>query len=296
VTIAAGGKLHTANYADYEFFGTIGGAGDVVMGHPLETIGEPHTATWHGTAGHTGATTLVDGMTLVLDGSLTGTSLLTVDFATRINMTSGATKVIKAGSLNVTGQIDLKDNKLITGTPAGSATGGIYSGVQGLVQSGLAGGTWVGSGIITSEPDALNNMTTIGVATGAQILGLGPTDTALFAGQTINGQSTVAMYTYAGDLNLDGTINPDDYALISFNDPDPTATGYYNGDINYDGDINADDFAAIDFNFNNQGAPFPTGSALGDVRAVPEPSVCGLALLLALAGSRSRKRRRRDAL
>jgi hypothetical protein len=233
--------------------------------------------------------------TLVLQSNLTTSSAVSVTGGKlELATGGGSNRVIKAASVAATtgGKIDLQDNKLITATPAGSITAGVYSGVQGLVQSGLNGGTWDGTGIVTGRPDALNNLTTIGVATGEQIFGISATDTALFAGQTILGSDTMAMYTYAGDLNLSGAIDPDDYALISFNDNDPGATGYYNGDINYDGDINADDFALIDFNFNNQGAPFPTGSALTDVSAVPEPSTLGLALVLALAGSRNRKRRR----
>jgi hypothetical protein len=97
------------------------------------------------------------------------------------------------------------------------------------------------------------------------------------------------MYTYAGDANLDGVINPDDYANISFNDPNPNASGYTNGDFNYDAEINADDFAVIDFNFNAQGAPFPTGDALS-IAAVPEVSTGALVLSVA-AGVAMRRRR-----
>src|SRR6185369_6149260 len=112
-------------------------------------------------------------------------------------------------------------------------------------------------------------------------------------GQTVTGASTIAMYTYAGDANLDGTINPDDYANISFNDNNPSASGYYNGDFNYDGDINADDFALIDFNFNAQGAPFPTSSAVASTSAVPEPMGC-TALLLPSSAMLRRRRQRRE--
>jgi hypothetical protein len=169
--------------------------------------------------------------------------------------------------------------------------------VQGLVQSGLNGGAWDGTGIVTSQSDAANGLTTIGVATGAQVRdGLGATATDTWAGQTITGASTLAMYTYAGDLNLDGLVNGDDYASIDFNSSDPNASGYVNGDINYDGVINGDDYAAIDFAVNAQGAPFfasgaaDVGSSSLAVTAVPEPTSLGL--IAAAAGMLLSRRRR----
>src|SRR6185436_6567831 len=107
------------------------------------------------------------------------------------------------------------------------------------------GGAWDGNGIGTS---AATSTTTIGVASAQQVKGLAnPTDTAVFAGQTVTGSDTLVMYTYGGDANLDGKINVDDYGLIDSNVP-------------------------------IQGAPFPTGSGAGlngglnGVTAVPEPA------------------------
>jgi hypothetical protein len=60
-------------------------------------------------------------------------------------------------------------------------------------------------------------LTTLAVSTGAIRNALGPTDTDVFAGQTINGDSTLVMYTWGGDANLDGTINGDDYFNIDSN-------------------------------------------------------------------------------
>jgi len=77
-------------------------------------------------------------------------------------------------------------------------------------------------------------------------VGVGPDET---------GTAVLVKFTYAGDGNLDGVINADDYATIDFYNNDPFATGYWNGDFNYDGEINADDYALIDFNNNAQGAP-----------------------------------------
>ena len=45
------------------------------------------------------------------------------------------------------------------------------------------------------------------VATAEQVLFIGPTDTAVFQGQTVTGATTIAMYTYAGDVNFDGLVD-----------------------------------------------------------------------------------------
>ena len=90
--------------------------------------------------------------------------------------------------------------------------------------------------------------------TGAQIRGLGPTNTDTWAGQTITATSVIAMYTYAGDANFDGRVSGDDYGAIDFNILVPDADGYFNGDFNLDGVINGDDYGVIDFTILAQGA------------------------------------------
>jgi hypothetical protein len=207
-----------------------------------------------------------------------------------------ALKAINTGpiSISTAGKIDIADNKLFTTTAAGNADiNGVYSGVQGEVQRALNGGTWDGGGLTTSMPDAATGLTSIGVATGEQVRGLGPTDTDLFAGQTITGATTIAMYTYAGDANLDGFISGDDYSTIDFN-AGTGADGWVNGDFNYDGIVSGDDYSTIDFNYAAQGAPFPTSGSAGAARiagvtAVPEPA-CGFALLAAALAARRRRR------
>ena len=161
-------------------------------------------------------------------------------------------------------------------------------------------GAWDQPGLTTSMPDAVAGLTTIGIATGQQVRGLGPTDTDTFAGQTITGASVVAMYTYAGDANLDGTIDGGDYGIIDNFAQVPGADGYANGDFNYDAVIDGGDYGIIDNNIQAQGAPFPTsaalsGASLSGATAIPEPastSICAIGLAAAAVLPRCRRHRR----
>jgi beta-glucanase (GH16 family) len=129
---------------------------------------------------------------------------------------SGASKVSSV-RIAVSARLDLRDNKLISNTAAGTATNFIYSGLQGQVQRAYDSQSWDQPGLTTSMPAAQTGLTTIAVSTGAAMRGLGAGETDTFAGQIITGASTVAMYTYAGDANLDGTIDGGDYGVIDNN-------------------------------------------------------------------------------
>jgi len=247
-------------------------------------------------------------------GSLTktGSAALTIKSANIGNLTVNAGTLALAANGTAAGvavvnstivaggaKLDISDNHLVDhSTGVGSATGGVYNGLSGLIQSGRNGGGWGGSGIVTSQSTAVtSNLTSIGIATAQQAKSLASaTDTAVWAGQTVSGSDALVMYTYGGDANLDGKINVDDYGRIDLNIPLGTS-GWYNGDFNYDGKINVDDYGIIDFNIGIQGAPFSTSSTpLGGVAnattfaAVPEPS--SLALLLSGVATLVRRRKR----
>jgi hypothetical protein len=78
------------------------------------------------------------------------------------------------------------------------------------------------------------------------------------AGNNLNGgggAGTNAVFNFRyiqGDLNGDGVIDFDDYAIIDGGFLGGLS-GYANGDVNRDGVIDFDDYAIIDFNFLNQG-------------------------------------------
>ena len=98
------------------------------------------------------------------------------------------------------GRLDLSDNDLIVaagGTDGGTLSGSSYTGVTGLIARGRNGGSWSGSGIVTSQPDAIgvSHRTSLGVATAAQVSHIGTFQTALWNGQTVSGGDTLVMYT-----------------------------------------------------------------------------------------------------
>jgi fibronectin-binding autotransporter adhesin len=207
--------------------------------------------------------------------------------ASSASVTPGISKV---NSLIVNGSatVNLTNNRIITNDAQGTESGSIYSGVQGLVQSGK---------IFTDQALAGSNQTAIGVATAAEAKGLVGTATTLWSGQTIDSNDTLVMYTWAGDANLDGKVNADDYASIDLYSTVPGADSWNHGDFNYNGVINADDYALIDNNVQNLNyVPYWTTDAVRDfaaessgLTAVPEPAL-GLAGIALLPLMRRRRR------
>ncbi len=211
------------------------------------------------------------------------------------NANSGGTLKITSGTLTTgavgaggTGRIDLTNRKIVlTAQPVGSWNGAAYTDATGLIASGYNGGDFLGAGIVTTQSGATggNTLTSVGAASNSD-LGL-----ATFGGTSVGASDTLVAYTYAGDANLDGVINGDDYFQIDSSFP-AAGHGWFNGDFNYDGVINGDDYFLIDSNFSAQGPPIPTGGGIGSVSAVPEPtSSLILVAALALCGSKRPRRR-----
>ncbi len=209
---------------------------------------------------------------------------------------AGSASINRAKSVNVlTGaRLDVGSSSLIiSGTPVGSWNGQTYTGITGLIQSGRNGGAWDGAtGMVTSQALATTGLTSIGVASVAQVKGIAPNATAIWNGQTVTGSDTLVMYTYGGDANLDGKIDVLDYGRIDLNVP-LGVSGWFNGDFNYDGKIDVLDYGIIDFNIGIQGSPFATAPDVNFMLAttpVPEPTAP--ALLIASTASICLRRRR----
>jgi hypothetical protein len=249
-----------------------------------------------------GTHTFANGLTIQSDGRLEGAATIVGNVTNNhiIQMAPGAGTMRILGNITINkpagATFDLSNNKLITDTAPGTATAGVYNGLQGEVQAAYNFTQWNQPGLTTTQAAAKTGLTTIGITTGAARAGLGPTDTDLFGGQTYTGASTLAMYTYAGDANLDGQIDGGDYGIIDNNVQIPGADSYYNGDFNYDGVIDGGDYGIIDNNIQAQGAPFPVSGSVGlsGVTAVPEPASIALVGVGVLGCMRRMRRRCRS--
>jgi hypothetical protein len=288
--IVAGGTWLGANIANNGEFSQTSGASSAKL--------FDNTVAGIGTAAVTGGTLSVDRIRqqgLVLGGQ----GKLTIRQSGGSNtFTSRTTTLMFSGS----GKIDLKDNKLIVAEGGGGGLGtlsaGAYTGITGQVQKGLNNGDWLGTGLVTSMSAALQKRTTLAAVRASEAFSIGDTQTRVWGSQTIVGSDTLVMYTWAGDLNVDGTINADDYAYIDLYSKIAGSSGYMHGDINYDGVINADDYALIDVNVMNQGNPFPARAPLSEsgktapLSAVPEPTVGALGIAFHLLLHRRRTKAR----
>ena len=148
--------------------------------------------------------------------------------------------------------LDLIHNKLIvSGQTLRTLNGSTYSGITGQVKAGRSGGDWTGSGIMTSMNAASPSiLTTLAVASNADL------HKTTFGGQAVTSSDILVMYTYAGDVNLDGKIDADDYFLIDSNLNKPSSTfNYSKGDFYYDGKVNGDDYFIIDSNDSTRERP-----------------------------------------
>ncbi len=280
VTFARGNVTLTGGTLNTGTFNVASGATGTIS--TTITGGASGSITKHGP----GPLILTQSQTVTSSVAVTGGTLQLQDVGTNQN-------VIHTPSVSVTaGQLDLTNNKLIVTTPgsAGTPIGGVYTpgSVQGMIQAGRNGGAWNGSGIVTSESPALGAtaLTTLATAVAGDI------GVTTLGGQPVATTDTLVMYTYDGDMTLDGQINGDDYFRID-NGFANHLTGYENGDLNYDGRIDADDYFIIDANYGKQslgifpsaGAPFSPGAIV----AVPEPA--SLAIVIAAAGLMRRRRR-----
>jgi hypothetical protein len=107
----------------------------------------------------------------------------------------------------------------------------------------------------------------------------------------------VVKYTYAGDANLDGKVDGDDYTVLDYyystigTPEEPSVIGWWNGDLNHDGKIDGDDYTLLDYSFSTYWLNFDEQITNPDLTTpLPEPATMGL-MVLGLAAMAALRRR-----
>jgi hypothetical protein len=213
----------------------------------------------------------IAGKSVTLAGNATVYGLTLADGAT-LTLASNGSRVMRISTLQVSAssKLNLNDNDLIIDYYADPeypwSPGGDIAAML------AAGRSAAPAGIYSPQANASGGLTTLAIAEASTVLGLAYDETGSFAGQTVDATALLIKYTYAGDANLDGAINIDDYGRIDANVATPGASGWFNGDFNYDGKINIDDYGIIDGNINQQGPPLLSADAVAAALPALPPS------------------------
>lgn len=194
------------------------------------------------------ALTVSEGtITFVGDAALTHPQL-------KLVVQSGATVAFDAPqritdlTIETNGKLDLRNHSLAvdyTGaSPIGAWNGSAYSGLSGMIASGR---------MISTHADLSRRLGIAEAKDAAQIAG---GQTQAWNGHVIDATTVLIKFSYAGDANLSGHLDIDDYGQLDFNVSTGGALkGYFNGDFTLDGVIDIDDHGLIDFALSTHGPP-----------------------------------------
>jgi len=175
--------------------------------------------------------------------------------------------------------LDLNDNDLVVASAS-------FANVQGLVITGYRSTVDpTATGIISTTSQNSAGQTVLALFNNALA---GANQWPPASGQTIAANAIVGKYTYFGDINLDGQVTGDDYAVVdaNLNSTPLPGVAWLSGDANLDGIVTGDDYGAIDANLGlGAGNPLAPSSI-----PVPEAALVGfVASLLPLRRIRRRR-------
>jgi hypothetical protein len=147
---------------------------------------------------------------------------------------AAAPNSINSLTLQPGGRLDLTNNHLFINYGPG---GDPFLLIRSYLASGYNLGAWNGSGIDSSTA-AVTLGYGIGMADGAD---------GVVAG--LPSGRIELKYTLYGDINLDGSVNGTDFALLAAHFGTSDTGGWEQGDLNYNGVVNGSDFALLASNF-----------------------------------------------
>jgi hypothetical protein len=162
-----------------------------------------------------------------------------------------------AGSVTIdaNSKLDLTDNDLIVdyASPNPAAS------VEAMVAAGFNGGNWLGKRITSSvaaNPASSGNFA-LAVADNATLtnkFGDGTGGKPKFAGQNVDDTSVLVKFSHRVDLDLTGTVSPNDAIIFATNFIQNGAGNWSTGDVDYDA-LHTQNDAIIFATFYNQALP-----------------------------------------
>jgi autotransporter-associated beta strand protein len=232
----------------------------------------------------------------------------TLNNTSSASLAAGANTIYtKTLSMSTTGtKLNLSDGNLVvdyTGsTPLATITALVKAGVG--TSDGNGKPQWnAAAGITSSNAQATHLLTALGIRDSGftDHYGSQPALTSV-DDVPVDSSAVVVKYTWAGDANLDGKVDVNDYNVWNYfllNPPTGENLTWFTGDFNYDGKIDVNDYNIWTYGFLNQGGTL-SDSSIGSVSLaptrlpdgqVPEPTTL---VLLAAGGlvALARKRRR----
>ncbi|MGE5611419.1 MAG: hypothetical protein ACM359_19375, partial [Bacillota bacterium] len=150
-------------------------------------------------------------------------------------------------SFSPTAVLDLADHDLIVNASPETKQA-VLAAISNAIKSARGSeGQWQGTGLTSSAAQA-NHQTGLAVMLNEKD---GKPILTTFDGQSVNENDILVMYSWNGDVVLNGVIDGDDYFLVDSGFISQLH-GYQNGDVNFDGVVDGDDYFLIDSAFITQ--------------------------------------------
>ena len=193
-------------------------------------------------------TAAADPAKVLLNGSTILRSLQ-IHTGGRVQIGGAGVEVLKVMDLQmeVGATLNLSNDVLIWEWDA--ATPNPLPRARALISAAYAGGTWGGAGITTSN--AASGYA-VGYADARQLFGDAPPP---YLGWAIDDTTTIVRTTFAGDADLDGTVNLSDFNRLAANFGATGGASWNQGNFNYDGGVNLSDFNLLAASFGRSFSP-----------------------------------------
>jgi hypothetical protein len=147
-------------------------------------------------------------------------------------------------TLSSSGKLDLTNGGMIVDYASGSSSP--LATLNGDVGRGYNYGDFAGNGIVSSSAGT-SGVYTVGLGSTGEVLSISGNEQATWHGHTVDASAVLVRFTYAGDANLDGTVDASDYGIVdNYYQFSGTNGQFAYGDFNYDGVIDATDYGLID--------------------------------------------------